>query len=40
MRHLAVQFASRAGARGIGTGSLPNRELVPGVGAEEYVDYG
>jgi NADPH:quinone reductase-like Zn-dependent oxidoreductase len=37
--HLAVQFASRAGAHVIGTGSLRNRDFVEGLGADEYVDY-
>ncbi len=37
--HLAVQFAKRAGARAIGTGSSRNREFVLGLGADEYVDY-
>jgi NADPH:quinone reductase-like Zn-dependent oxidoreductase len=37
--HLAVQFAKRAGARVIGTGSSRNREFVLGLGADEYVDY-
>ena len=37
--HLAVQFAKRAGARVIGTGSARNREFVLGLGADEYVDY-
>lgn len=37
--HLAVQFATYAGARAIGTGSSRNREFVLGLGAEEYVDY-
>jgi NADPH:quinone reductase-like Zn-dependent oxidoreductase len=38
--HLAVQFAKRAGARVIGTGSARNREHVLGLGADEFVDYG
>jgi NADPH:quinone reductase-like Zn-dependent oxidoreductase len=37
--HFAVQFAHRAGARVIGTGSSRNREFVLGLGADEYVDY-
>jgi NADPH:quinone reductase-like Zn-dependent oxidoreductase len=37
--HFAVQFAARAGARTIGTGSSRNREFVLGLGAEQYVDY-
>jgi NADPH:quinone reductase-like Zn-dependent oxidoreductase len=37
--HFAVQFASFAGARAIGTGSSRNREFVLSLGAEEYVDY-
>jgi NADPH:quinone reductase-like Zn-dependent oxidoreductase len=37
--HFAVQFAKRAGARTIGTGSTRNREFVLGLGADEYVDY-
>jgi NADPH:quinone reductase-like Zn-dependent oxidoreductase len=37
--HLAVQFASHAGARVIGTGSGRNREFVLGLGASEYIDY-
>src|SRR4051794_17898294 len=37
--HLAVQFAKRAGARVVGTGSARNREFVLGLGADEYVDY-
>jgi NADPH:quinone reductase-like Zn-dependent oxidoreductase len=37
--HFAVQFAKLAGARAIGTGSSRNRDFVPGLGAEEYVDY-
>jgi NADPH:quinone reductase-like Zn-dependent oxidoreductase len=37
--HLAVQFAKRAGARTIGTGSARNRDFVLGLGADEYVDY-
>jgi NADPH:quinone reductase-like Zn-dependent oxidoreductase len=37
--HLAVQFARRAGARVIGTGSARNRNFVLGLGADEYVDY-
>lgn len=37
--HLAVQFAKRAGARVIGTGSARNRDFVLGLGADEYVDY-
>ena len=37
--HLAVQFASRAGARVIGTGSSRNRDFVLGLGADDYVDY-
>ncbi len=37
--HLAVQFAKHAGARAIGTGSAGNRDVVLGLGADEYVDY-
>jgi NADPH:quinone reductase-like Zn-dependent oxidoreductase len=37
--HVAVQFAKRAGARVIGTGSSRNREFVLGLGADEYIDY-
>jgi NADPH:quinone reductase-like Zn-dependent oxidoreductase len=37
--HLGVQFAARAGARVIGTGSSRNRDFVMGLGADEYVDY-
>ena len=37
--HFAVQFATVAGARAIGTGSSRNREFVLGLGADEYVDY-
>jgi len=37
--HLGVQFAKRAGARAIGTGSSRNRDFVLGLGADEYVDY-
>lgn len=37
--HLAVQFAKRAGAHTIGTGSSRNRDFVLGLGADEYVDY-
>ena len=37
--HLGVQFAKRAGARTIGTGSARNRDFVIGLGADEYVDY-
>ena len=37
--HFAVQFASHAGVRAIGTGSARNRDFVLGLGAEEYVDY-
>jgi NADPH:quinone reductase-like Zn-dependent oxidoreductase len=37
--HFAVQFAKRAGARTIGTGSTRNRDFVLGLGADEYVDY-
>jgi NADPH:quinone reductase-like Zn-dependent oxidoreductase len=37
--HFAVQFAKRAGARVIGTGSSHNRDFVLGLGADEYVDY-
>ena len=37
--HLGVQFAKRAGARVIGTGSSRNRDFVLGLGADEYVDY-
>jgi NADPH:quinone reductase-like Zn-dependent oxidoreductase len=37
--HFAIQFAARAGAHVIGTGSTRNREFVLGLGADEYVDY-
>jgi NADPH:quinone reductase-like Zn-dependent oxidoreductase len=37
--HLAVQFATHAGARAIGTGSVRNRDFVLGLGAAEFVDY-
>ena len=37
--HFAVQFAKRAGARTIGTGSTRNRDFVLGLGADEYIDY-
>jgi NADPH:quinone reductase-like Zn-dependent oxidoreductase len=37
--HFAVQFAKRAGARVVGTGSARNRDFVLGLGADEYVDY-
>jgi NADPH:quinone reductase-like Zn-dependent oxidoreductase len=37
--HFAVQFAARAGARVVGTGSSRNRDFVLGLGADEYVDY-
>jgi NADPH:quinone reductase-like Zn-dependent oxidoreductase len=37
--HFAVQFATHAGARAIGTGSSRNRDFVLGLGADEYVDY-
>jgi NADPH:quinone reductase-like Zn-dependent oxidoreductase len=37
--HFAVQFATQAEARVIGTGSSRNREFVRGLGADEYVDY-
>jgi NADPH:quinone reductase-like Zn-dependent oxidoreductase len=37
--HLAVQFATHAGARAIGTGSARNRDFVLGLGAAEFVDY-
>jgi NADPH:quinone reductase-like Zn-dependent oxidoreductase len=37
--HFAVQFATGAGARVIGTGSTRNRDFVLGLGADEYVDY-
>lgn len=37
--HFAVQFATLAGARAIGTGSSRNRDFVLGLGAEQYVDY-
>ena len=37
--HLAVQFASYAGARVIATGSSRNRDFVLGLGADEYIDY-
>jgi NADPH:quinone reductase-like Zn-dependent oxidoreductase len=38
--HMAVQFAKRAGARVIGTGSAHSREYVLGLGADGFVDYG
>src|SRR6266851_3954851 len=38
--HFAVQFAKRAGARVVGTGSARNRDYVLGLGADEFVDYG
>jgi NADPH:quinone reductase-like Zn-dependent oxidoreductase len=37
--HFGVQFARRAGARVIGTGSERNRDFVLGLGASEYIDY-
>ena len=37
--HLAVQFAKRAGAYVIGTGSARNRDYVLELGANEYIDY-
>jgi len=37
--HFAVQFAARAAARTIGTGSSRNRDFVLGLGADDYVDY-
>ena len=37
--HFAVQFASHAGARAVGTGSSRNREFVLDLGADQYVDY-
>ena len=37
--HFAVQFASHADARAIGTGSSRNRDFVLGLGADEYLDY-
>jgi NADPH:quinone reductase-like Zn-dependent oxidoreductase len=37
--HLAVQFATHAGACAIGTGSARNRDFVLGLGAAEFVDY-
>jgi NADPH:quinone reductase-like Zn-dependent oxidoreductase len=37
--HLGVQFAKRAGARVIGTGSSRSRDFVLGLGADEFVDY-
>jgi NADPH:quinone reductase-like Zn-dependent oxidoreductase len=37
--HFAVQFAKRAGAHVVGTGSARNRDFVLGLGADEYVDY-
>lgn len=37
--HLALQFAKRAGARVIGTGSARNREFVLSLGADEFIDY-
>jgi NADPH:quinone reductase-like Zn-dependent oxidoreductase len=37
--HLAVQFAKRAGAHVIGSGSTRNRDFVLGLGADEYIDY-
>jgi NADPH:quinone reductase-like Zn-dependent oxidoreductase len=37
--HFGVQFAKRAGARVVGTGSARNRDFVLGLGADEYVDY-
>lgn len=37
--HLAVQFATLAGAQVIGTGSTRNRDVVLGLGAHRYLDY-
>jgi NADPH:quinone reductase-like Zn-dependent oxidoreductase len=37
--HLAVQLASHAGARVIGTGPARNREFVLSLGADEFIDY-
>jgi NADPH:quinone reductase-like Zn-dependent oxidoreductase len=37
--HLAVQFASHAGARTIAVGSARNRDFALGLGATDYVDY-
>ena len=37
--HFAVQFAKRADAGVIGTGSSRNRDFVLGLGADEYIDY-
>jgi NADPH:quinone reductase-like Zn-dependent oxidoreductase len=37
--HLAVQFARRAGAKVVATGSSRNHDFVLGLGADEYVDY-
>ena len=37
--HFAVQFASHAGARAVGTGSSRNREFVLDLGADQYIDY-
>jgi NADPH:quinone reductase-like Zn-dependent oxidoreductase len=37
--HFAIQFARRAGARVIGTGSSHNRDFVLALGADEYLDY-
>lgn len=37
--HFAVQFAKFAGVRAIGVGSSRNRDFVPGLGAQEYIDY-
>ena len=36
--HLAVQFARRAGASVVATGSARNRDFVLGLGADEFVD--
>ena len=37
--HLAVQFAKRAGAQVIATGSSRNRDFVLGLGADRFLDY-
>ncbi len=37
--HLAVQLGKWAGARVIGTGSAASRDVVLGLGADEFVDY-
>ncbi len=36
---LAIQFAKRAGARVTATGSGPSKDLVLGLGADEFIDY-